>query len=321
MFEGTTIKTSGKSGVWGKNQLRGDRPICLCTLISKVFTCVVASRLSQILSKLISREQAGFVEGRSIQDNVLLAFELLQQIHKECRGSNLIVKLDMMKAFDRVSWPFLRAVLSKLGFPATFVNIIMNNSGATRLSVLVNGVSCGFFQPTRGVKQGDPLSSPGRRLTLIRHVSTMIPLFTAASILLPRQTEKALESKEVLCGVSLCTPATKWAMFVWLPRSSGEECSSSMTLLKITCEMVQQVWHYFGGVLGLTSANTSSIRAECHAWWLLAAPGSAKDWFAKLVPCLILWFLWCSYNHGLFEDTPFSAFGTINKIKRELLLI
>ncbi|XP_019182678.1 PREDICTED: uncharacterized protein LOC109177699 [Ipomoea nil] len=75
-------------------------------------------------------------------------------IDKKCRGLNIVVKLDMIK----VSWPYLRAVLLKLGFMVSFTNIIMNNLGASRLFVLVNGVSCGFFQPTRGIKQRDSLS-------------------------------------------------------------------------------------------------------------------------------------------------------------------
>ncbi|XP_019160865.1 PREDICTED: uncharacterized protein LOC109157410 [Ipomoea nil] len=64
----------------------------------------------------------------------------------------------MMKAFDRVSWPFLRAVLDRFRFLVALINLVMNTLEATQLSVLINGVSCGFFQPTRGVKQGDPLS-------------------------------------------------------------------------------------------------------------------------------------------------------------------
>ncbi|XP_019183742.1 PREDICTED: uncharacterized protein LOC109178660 [Ipomoea nil] len=115
------------------------RPICLCTFVSKIFTRIITSRLSSILPKIISKEQAGFVEDRSIQDNVLLAFELLQHINKRCRGANVAVKLDMMKAFDRVSWPFLRAVLGRFGFPAAFINPVLGNLEATRLSVLVNG--------------------------------------------------------------------------------------------------------------------------------------------------------------------------------------
>ncbi|XP_019163438.1 PREDICTED: uncharacterized protein LOC109159780 [Ipomoea nil] len=108
----------------------GYRPICLCTFISKVFTRVLSSRLAMVLPKLIFAEQASFIQGRSIQDNVLLALELMQYIDKKCRGMNVV------------------EVLEKLGFPTRFVDLVMRNLQATRLSILVNGVSCGFFQPT-----------------------------------------------------------------------------------------------------------------------------------------------------------------------------
>ncbi|XP_031100850.1 uncharacterized protein LOC116004818 [Ipomoea triloba] len=134
------------------------RPICLCTFVSKIFTKVISTRLNKLLPRIISREQSGFVQGRNIHDNVLLALELIQSINKRCQGSNVAIKLDMSKAFDRVAWPFLRAVLQRFGFSTYFINLIMNFLNATRLSVLVNGVSCGFFKPSRGVKQGDPLS-------------------------------------------------------------------------------------------------------------------------------------------------------------------
>ncbi|XP_031112253.1 uncharacterized protein LOC116016235 [Ipomoea triloba] len=137
------------------------------------------TRMRNILPILISPEQAGFVKGRSIQDNILLAMELLQSIDKRCRGCNVAIKLDMMKAFDRVAWPFLKALLLKFGFSTFFVNLIMQNLTATRFSVLVNGVSSGFFQPSRGVKQGDPLSpllfiltSEGLSRALVRKVGT-----------------------------------------------------------------------------------------------------------------------------------------------------
>ncbi|XP_031132021.1 uncharacterized protein LOC116033418 [Ipomoea triloba] len=167
------------------------RPICLCTFISKVFTRIIMTRIKNLLPKLISREQTAFVSGRSIQDNVLLAHELIHYINKKCRGSNVAVKLDMMKAFDRVAWPFLRAILLKFGFDLQFVNLILNNLASTRLSILVNGVSCGYFPPTRGVKQGDPLSpilfiivSEALSSALIREVGSGLisPYYTCPSL-------------------------------------------------------------------------------------------------------------------------------------------
>lgn len=134
------------------------RPICLATFISKVCTRILANRLSSFLGELISPEQAGFMKGRSIHSHILLANEMVHEIDRTTRGHNLAIKLDMAKAFDRVSWEYIKAVLLKFGFSNQVVELIMSNLAATRLSVMVNGINYGFFQPLRGVKQGDPLS-------------------------------------------------------------------------------------------------------------------------------------------------------------------
>ncbi|XP_019151720.1 PREDICTED: uncharacterized protein LOC109148364, partial [Ipomoea nil] len=115
------------------------RPICLCTFISKIFTRILVTRLIAILPRLISNEQSGFVEGRNFQNNVLLSFELLQYLDKRCGGSNVVIKLDMMKAFEKSLGPSF-AALTKFGVPGTtLITRVMNNLEATRLSVLING--------------------------------------------------------------------------------------------------------------------------------------------------------------------------------------
>ncbi|CAH9144348.1 unnamed protein product [Cuscuta epithymum] len=134
------------------------RPICLSNFVNKVCTKVLAFRLSSILSKIISKEQAGFMKGRDIADQALMAQEMIHAIDKKIRGGNVVIKLDMAKAFDRVSWKFLSDVLKRFGFSARFIMLVMNNLKSTFLSVLVNGSPQGFFKPLRGVKQGDPLS-------------------------------------------------------------------------------------------------------------------------------------------------------------------
>ncbi|CAH9079751.1 unnamed protein product [Cuscuta europaea] len=134
------------------------RPICLSTFISKICTKVMVTRLKSVLPKIISKQHAGFMANRDIADQVLIAQELMHNIDKKVRGSNFVVKLDMSKTFDKVSWHFLSLMLLKFGFCHQFVQLIMNHLQATFLSVLVNGSPQGFFKPFRGVKQGDPLS-------------------------------------------------------------------------------------------------------------------------------------------------------------------
>ncbi|VFR01632.1 unnamed protein product [Cuscuta campestris] len=134
------------------------RPISLSTFMSKIITKILANRLSRLLPKIISSEQAGFQKGKGVEEQILLTNELVHSIENNSRGGNVIVKLDMEKAFDKLSWNYLWAVLGRFGFDISAVNLLMSNLEGTFMSVKVNGFSKGFFQMKRGVKQGDPLS-------------------------------------------------------------------------------------------------------------------------------------------------------------------
>lgn len=100
------------------------RPISLCNFSYKIISKILASRLESLLPSLISANQSGFVKGRSLADNVLLAQELSHHIHSRNRGGNVILKLDMAKAFDRMSWIFLISVMRKFGFGEIWLDMI-----------------------------------------------------------------------------------------------------------------------------------------------------------------------------------------------------
>jgi len=86
------------------NKLTEFRPISLSNFTSKIISKLVSSRLGPILPELVSLNQSGFVKGRSISENIMLAQEIIHQIKKPNIGSNVVIKLDMAKAYDRVSW-------------------------------------------------------------------------------------------------------------------------------------------------------------------------------------------------------------------------
>ncbi|GKC78430.1 RNA-directed DNA polymerase, eukaryota, reverse transcriptase zinc-binding domain protein, partial [Tanacetum coccineum] len=68
------------------------------------------------------------------------------------------MKIDIQKAYDTISWDFLKEVMLTVGFHETMVNWIMTCITSTSFSMCVNGEVNGFFNGGRGLRQGDPVS-------------------------------------------------------------------------------------------------------------------------------------------------------------------
>ncbi|XP_058104830.1 uncharacterized protein LOC131248529 [Magnolia sinica] len=81
-------------------------------------------KLSKLLPSLISLEQGAFVQGRSISENIVLSQDLLRELNRNVRGGNILVKLDMEKAYDKVEWLFLKRVLEHFRFSATWIQLV-----------------------------------------------------------------------------------------------------------------------------------------------------------------------------------------------------
>jgi exonuclease III len=141
-----------------KTDLRNWRPITLLNVDCKLFSKILATRMSTVLTDVIHPDQACAVPGRKITDSLVLIRDAI--CYARDRNIRLVVlNLDFEKAFDRISHQFLFKVLGKMGFPGRFIAWVglLYNSLVSR--IIVNGHLSKAVNIHSGVRQGCPLSA------------------------------------------------------------------------------------------------------------------------------------------------------------------
>ena len=136
------------------------RPMSLCNVVYKIISKIMVDRLKPLMDKLITPYQNVFIRGRNITDNILLTHEIFDTLRKK-KGRKKgygALKIDMSKAYDRVNWNFLKAVLLSMNFGTTWINWVMECVTTVQYTLLVNGSPTQPFHPSRGLRQGDPIS-------------------------------------------------------------------------------------------------------------------------------------------------------------------
>ena len=127
------------------------RPITICNIIYKIVSKIIASRLKLFLPLIISPEQFGYVEGRQIMDNIILTHEIIYSL-KQFKKPGMLLKIDLSKAFDSLSWLYIKKTLTAFGFAPPSIRWVMSLLSSSFFSVLTNGIPSSHFQPSRGIR-------------------------------------------------------------------------------------------------------------------------------------------------------------------------
>jgi hypothetical protein len=140
-----------------RSDLKNWRPISLLNVDYKIISKLITKRLRIILPNLINEDQTCGVQGRNIQDNLMILRDVIDYVNLHNKEA-AIVSIDQEKAFDRIEWKYMFAMMQKMGIPEfvrRWIEILYSNPTVT---INVNNFITEPFQATRGIRQGCPLS-------------------------------------------------------------------------------------------------------------------------------------------------------------------
>ena len=137
--------------------LKNWRPISLLNVDYKLLSKLLAKRMEQILPKLIHTNQTGFISGRYIGQNIRLLSDIMEFSDSK-KFPGILLFVDFEKAFDTLEWSFILKTLEAFNFGDNFkkwVSVLYNNAQS---SIMNGGFMTNYFEISRGVRQGCPLS-------------------------------------------------------------------------------------------------------------------------------------------------------------------
>ncbi|XP_074296937.1 uncharacterized protein LOC141627603 [Silene latifolia] len=134
------------------------RPIACCNVLYKCISKILCNSLALVLPELIRKNQGGFIKWRSILENIMVCQDLVRLYNRQACSARCMFKMNLMKAYDSVTWEFLAEILDAFNFPASFRRLIMECVSSATYTLSLNGDNFGFFPGKRGLRQGDPMS-------------------------------------------------------------------------------------------------------------------------------------------------------------------
>jgi len=133
------------------------RPITLLNQDYKLVTKAIATRLCTVLPKIINSDQTGFLKNRYIGENIIRLTNIMDFLD-ESNEAALLLSVDFEKAFDCLEWKFVEYCLCKFNFGRSLIQWIKLFYTDIITRVSNNGWVTDIFYPSRGSRQGCPLS-------------------------------------------------------------------------------------------------------------------------------------------------------------------
>ena len=131
------------------------RPIALCNVLCKIISKCLVERLKTHLNDIVSDARAAFIRGRLVNDNVMIAHEMMHSLkaRKRVSQSYMAMMTDVSKAYDRVEWNFLETTMRLFGFSEHWISWIMGTVRSVSYSILIHVIPHGTIQPQRGIEK------------------------------------------------------------------------------------------------------------------------------------------------------------------------
>ncbi|GKB29371.1 reverse transcriptase [Tanacetum coccineum] len=188
----------------------------------------MANRLKPFIHKIISPQQSAFIPGRLIQDSMVIANEAFHYIRNKKKGNQnvMALKIDLNKAFDRVEWDFLMSTLKKMGFGDKWCRWVFSCISSYELEITINGNSIDNVKPSRGIRQGDPISPF---------------LFIIVADVLSKMINDALQ-RSIIIGINMARefPVISHIFFtddsIFFLKANIEECKRLINILEKYCD-------------------------------------------------------------------------------------
>lgn len=87
------------------SSIRDFRPIRCCSIVYKLISKILTQRMQSVIGEVVNNSQAGFILGRNIADNILLASKLVRCYSRKYICPRSMIKVDLKKAYDSLEWP------------------------------------------------------------------------------------------------------------------------------------------------------------------------------------------------------------------------